>query len=168
MEPQSNPADKINVELVVPFVGATHKVFETMMSTKVQRKEVRVKNNNVMLGDITGVVGLKGQIVGTVMLSMPVSAAAKSVGRLLGEEVSGGVESETLRDGVGEITNIIAGQAKAALSTSKYKFEISTPAIVSGSHHEISAKKGCTCLEVIFETAEKELFSVEIAFVEAV
>ena len=167
MESQQAPTDKINVELMVPFISATHKVFETMMSTKVVRKEVRVKKHNVMLGDITGVVGLKGQIIGTVMMSMPISVATKNVGRLVSEEITGGVESETVRDGVGEITNIIAGQAKASLSTSKYKFEISTPAIVSGTHHEISAKKGCTCIEVIFETVEKENFSVEIAFVEA-
>jgi chemotaxis protein CheX len=167
METQPAATEKINVELVVPFVAATHKVFETMMSTKVVRKEIRVKKNNIMLGDITGVVGLKGQIIGTVMVSMPTSVATKNVGRLIGEEIKGGVENETVRDGLGEITNIIAGQAKASLSATKYKFEISTPAIVSGTHHEISAKKGCTCLEVIFETEEKENFSVEIAFVEA-
>ena len=67
----------------------------------------------------------------------------------------------TVCDGVGEIINMIAGQAKAMLVKTKYHFTISIPSVISGHGHEISHKKGTPNIVVLFE-ADGTPFALQV------
>ena len=141
---------KVNVEFINPFIDATRNVFQTMCGVDIQRKKLFLKDNYKMMGDVSGVMGLSGTATGSVVVSLSKELACTFVGKMLGEPPSEELTTDVC-DGVGEIINMIAGQAKAMLVKTKYHFTISIPSVVSGPGHEISHKKGTPNIVVLFE-----------------
>ncbi len=150
----------VNVEFINPFIDATRNVFSTMCGMDVVRKKLFLKDDYKMLGDVSGVMGLSGTACGSVVVSLPKELACKIVTKMLGEDL--GTElSPDVCDGVGEIINMIAGQAKAMLVKTKYHFTISIPSVISGHGHEISHKKGTPNIVVLFE-ADGTPFALQV------
>ena len=150
----------VNVEFINPFIDATKNVFATMCKVEVTRKKLFLKDDYKMMGDVSGVMGLSGVATGTVVVSMPTVFACLVVGNMFGEPPKTELTAE-VADAVGEIINMISGQAKAALVKTKYHFTISLPSVVSGSGHEIMHKKGTPNIVVLFDGAGHE-FSVQV------
>jgi chemotaxis protein CheX len=153
-------APSINVEFINPFIEATKNVFQTMIGVNVEREKLYLKNDHKMFGDISGVMGLSGSATGSVVISMPSKLAVKIVAKMLGEEPKGEVTPDTC-DAIGEIINMISGQAKASLTKTKYHFQISIPTVVQGAGHEITHKKGTPNIVVMFK-AEDEPFAIQV------
>lgn len=100
--------------------------------------------------EVTAVIGCVGHTSGSVFINCSKESAIHMAGKMLGEEAK--ELNSAVLDGICEITNIIAGQTKALLSTTEYKFEkISTPAVVVGSNYLVSHCKGATTVSVDFE-----------------
>lgn len=100
--------------------------------------------------DVTAVIGAVGQCSGSIFINCSKDCAILMAGKLLGEKLT--VMDAAVLDGVCEIANIIAGQSKALLSTSEFRFErISTPAVIVGSNYFVSQYKGATTISVEFE-----------------
>jgi chemotaxis protein CheX len=55
-------------------------------------------------------------------------------------------------DGVGELTNIIAGDAKNRLIQKGYKFEIGLPKMVTGRNYITAQNKSVPCIVVLFNS----------------
>ena len=152
----------INPEFVVPFLDATQSTFRLMMNREVRRTDVYIKKNHVMFGDISGEIGMSGHdVCGTASISLPAPLAIACVCDMLGESKEN-VSDLIIRDGVGEMINMIAGGAKTTFGNTKYRFDISLPTIISGHGHEIYHKNGTTWLSTIFETKDKDEFSVDV------
>jgi chemotaxis protein CheX len=151
----------INVEFINPFIEATRTVFSTMAGIEAERQKLYLKQDHKMLGDISGVMGLSGTASGSVVVSLPEKLAIRLVGAMLGEDM--GTElNQDVSDGVGEIINMIAGQAKASLTKTKYHFQISIPTVVMGQGHEITHKKGTPNIVVLFSADGDEQFAVQV------
>lgn len=153
--------------LIKPFVDGAKETFETAARLLTRRVDLTLKSGYQMYGDISGVIGLSGPTAGTCALSLRAPLAVAAVRQMLmlpdEEQVSGG----DVRDGVGELINMIAGRAKAILSTTRYKFDITLPTIISGRNHEFYQKKGTACVVVTFEApALGESFTVDICVAE--
>lgn len=155
-------AQKINTAFIVPFIEAVHSTFEMMMGRKVTRKDVYIKKNYVMFGDVSGVIGVSGISAGTTAISFPASLAIRTVEDILGEKVTGGIGDVMVHDGVGEIINMIAGQAKTTLATTPMKFDITLPTIISGRGHELYHKQDTQCTSIIFATDDDQEFSLDL------
>ena len=156
----------IAVEFVAPFIQATQETFETMVGLTVRRRDAWVKDGYTVYGEISGVIGLSGATAGTCAISMPLSMAVHAVGAMLDETLEPDSSQGVVRDGVGELINMIAGRAKALLSKTPYKFDITLPTIVSGGRHEVFQRKGTRCLVLLFETETHARFSLEICVAE--
>ncbi|MCX7934150.1 MAG: chemotaxis protein CheX [Planctomycetota bacterium] len=150
----------LNVAFVNPFIAATCNLFRTMCGLEVKRKNLYLKSDYKMFGDISGVMGLSGQANGSVVISLPKALACAMVAKMLGEAAAPDI-NDSVRDGVAEIINMIAGQAKAALAETKYHFTISLPSVVVGAGHEIMHKKGTPNIVIIFDAGEYE-FAVQV------
>jgi len=150
----------VNVEFINPFIEATKTVFATMCNLEVDRKKLFLKTDYAMFGDISGVMGLSGTASGAVVISLPKDLACLVVGNMLGEPPAATLD-ESVRDGVGELINMISGHAKAALTKTKYHFAISLPSVVSGAGHEISHKKGTPNIVVLFQAQTWE-FAIQV------
>ena len=154
---------EIKLEVVMPFIDATKEIFDTMARIKARRKDVYLKTGYGMFGDVSGVIGLSGKPGGTCAISMPQSLAIRTVANMLSIE-TGTLEESEVRDGVGETINMIAGRAKAILSTTEYKFDITLPTIISGGPHELFQRMNSVCVVILFETAAHEEFALDVCF----
>ncbi len=99
---------------------------------------------------VTAIIGCAGNCNGSILINTSEEGAMFLAGKMLGEEMI--VLDNNVLDGLCEICNIIAGQTKAVLSVTEYKFDkISTPSVVVGSNYFISHYKGATTISVDFE-----------------
>jgi chemotaxis protein CheX len=126
-----------------------------------------IDKNTAYNWDVSGIIGLTGEARGAVVISMQTAFALKITGSLTGREHTA-LDDETL-DAVGEIVNIIAGNAKRELEES-FRLIISLPTIIKGKDHLIkwpisqvriicipfSAGGDTFCLSVALES-EREL-----------
>ena len=153
---------QIKVELIVPFIKATHTVFKSMLGTEVRRKDVYIKKGYRMFGEVSGIIGLSGDTTGTCAISLPGPLAIRLVEKLMGEEIEHNFNNVVVRDGVGEFVNMIAGRAKSTLANSQYHFDITLPTLISGKDHEIFHRQGTDCVVVLFETADNTAFTLDL------
>lgn len=121
----------LRVELINPFISAVDQTFDMMVGCKVKRAAPSLKANPQALYPVSGIIGLTGVgVSGTVVLTMSTELALKSASAMLMMEYTA-IDGDVL-DAVGEITNMIAGQAKAQLE--EYKLSLSLPNVIEGAN----------------------------------
>lgn len=104
-------------------------------------------------GNVSSIIGFVGPISGSMFINTTDAVACFMASRMLGETLTA-LDNQVL-DGLSEIANIIAGQAKAALSSTEYKFDrISVPSVIVGNSYSISHYRGMTSMSVEFELPE--------------
>ncbi len=124
----------IRVESINPFVRATGAVFRTMLECDVRRGQLYIKKGHLPDHEISGVIGLVGRAIGTVVLSLNRRVALMAASTLLGEEKLA-IDEEVV-DAIGELTNIIAGNAKAELE--QLEINLGLPNVVIGKNNIIT------------------------------
>ncbi|HON14320.1 MAG TPA: chemotaxis protein CheX [Treponema sp.] len=121
---------------IKPFVDASVGVFSSMVGLSVTvGRPYLCEINSPHEWDISGVIGLTGQARGAVVLSMKKDLAL-SITTALTEKAQQEINEDVV-DAVGELINIIAGNAKKGLE-SDFKLVISLPTIVEGPKHRIA------------------------------
>jgi chemotaxis protein CheX len=148
----------MNVAYVNPFITATITTFKTMMDETVKPGAPALKKEPLPSSDISGVIGLSGDAQGSIALSFPKLMGLKVVSKMLGAEVK--IVGPDLSDGIGELTNIIAGNAKQHFKD--LNLSISLPNVVLGKDHVLVGQKGVPTLIVPFSCTLGE-FSMEVA-----
>lgn len=132
----------MDVEFINPFINDATNVLKTMAFLKPEVGKPYLKKGNSGVGDISGMLGLTGNssnIRGSLAVSFSESAILKVVANMLGEEHDY-IDDEVV-DAVGEITNMISGQARKELSEKGISLEASIPTVVSGKGHTIKHVK---------------------------
>jgi chemotaxis protein CheX len=136
------------VEFINPFIIAVSKTLETMVNCKVVREPPQIKKEKSALYPVSGIIGLSGTIVGTVVLTMSEALALKSASAMLMEEFT--EFNADVFDAVGELTNVIAGNAKAQLE--EYKLNLSLPNVIYGKEAELRFPEKCQPISIPFQT----------------
>jgi chemotaxis protein CheX len=121
---------------IQPFVKVCELVFRDFCraEVKVGRVFFMVRDKQDLDWDISGIIGLSGQISGAVSISMKDIVAYKITKNLTGVEHSS-FDIDVI-DAIGEIINIIAGNIKKEFEES-FRTAISLPSIVQGKGHRI-------------------------------
>ncbi len=127
----------MNAEFVNPFIGGLMNVLETMAQTTLSPGKPKRKKDDVAQGDVSGLIGMVGpNIKGSMSITFDESLILNIMQNMLGES-SSEIDAE-VADMVGEITNMICGNAKRDLAEKGYEFGMATPVVVSGKQHSIS------------------------------
>ncbi len=155
-----NAPRTINVDYINPFIEAVINTFQTMASVTPARDKVFLKGEGEEGYGVSGIIGLGGEATGAVVLNFPEAVAIAVVGKFVGEDFSSITSSVV--DGVGELTNIIAGDAKNRLTQKGYKFDIGLPKIVTGRNYITAQSKSVPCIVISF-TSELGKFCVEVS-----
>lgn len=134
-------ADYIN-----PFITSLMNTFETMLSCPLTRGQIFLKSDTTKLHDVSGIIGLSGEAQGTIVLSLEKSVALQATSTLLMCETLE-IDTEVV-DAVGELTNMVAGGAKAQLT--EYHLSISLPGVIKGAGHEVCFPSDVTPICVPF------------------
>jgi len=153
----------IVTKLINPFISATLDLMGTMAGLAASKKEVFLKRNYRLFGDVSGIMTFSGNIEGAVVVSFDEDLARKIIGKILGAQPKSLSQSD-IKEGVGEIVNIISGNAKAALANTEYQHQITLPTVVTGCGHEINHPQNAPCIVVIFEASQK-LFAVQVSMI---
>jgi len=149
----------MDVQLINPFINATLKVLETMAFVKAKAGKPFLKKDNTARGDVSGIIGFTGETSGTVSVSFNESCILKIVSSMFGEEITE-MNSE-IADAVGEITNMISGQARQELEGIGRLFHAAIPSVVTGKEHEIKTNAKGPKVAIPFDTAAGS-FTIEV------
>jgi chemotaxis protein CheX len=139
----------VNVDYINPFVAATIKVFRVMLRCEIERKELSLKQHTRPAFDISGVIGLTGKAVGTVVLSMEREVAIRATEVML-EQRPSSLDAD-VSDSIGELTNIVAGNAKAQLE--RYEMSLTIPTVIIGKNHHVDFPRSVTPIVIPFDCA---------------
>lgn len=150
--------------IIAQFVEATTTVLQTMAMTEARVGTPFVKQHAAAQGDITGVIGFsnpKGKSKGTMSLTFTTKAALGIVSSMLYEEQA--ELNDAVTDAVGELTNMISGQARKGLVGMGMVFEGAIPSVITGTGHTIRHVSTSAILAIPFETQHGPLI-VEVCF----
>jgi chemotaxis protein CheX len=93
-----------------PFINAVRRLFKTMMDLPLSIGQPGLNRETTPQHDVCGIIDVTGEVNGRVVVSMPETVAAKLASALLGDAIQ--ELDEDVIDAVGEIANMIAGNAK--------------------------------------------------------
>ncbi len=123
----------MRAEHINPFISGLTNTFNTMLNCTVTRGQISLNKKFSPLHEISGIIGLSGKAVGTVIVSFSQDVALKAASTLLMMEATE-IDAD-VKDAVGELTNMVAGASKAQLE--EFELSISLPNVVTGSPIDI-------------------------------
>lgn len=93
-----------------PFINAVNNLFQTMLALPIEVRQPSLNKNANPSYDVCGVIDVSGEVNGRVVVSMPKQLAIVLASELLGDTIE--ALDEDCIDAVGEIANMISGNAK--------------------------------------------------------
>jgi len=148
----------MKVEYINPYIISTIDTFKLMIKIDVKPDKPLLKQGNEPLYDISGIIGLSGNAQGAISLSFPKIVALKTISAMIGSEIK--IIGPEITDGIGELVNIIAGNAKQHLT--EYHLNISLPNVIVGKDHYVSSPSGIPTIIVPFK-CEFGDFAMEVS-----
>jgi chemotaxis protein CheX len=149
-------------QYITPFIKSIQNVFSTMLRMPVTINPPTIKQGASAAYDVSGIIGMSGDVVGSVVLSFPKETAQKLITAFCGMEFP--ADSPDFADAVGELVNMISGSAKGMFVDKNVS--ISCPSVVIGPGHHINTRSDTPCVCIPCSTDQGDL-SIEIAIREA-
>ncbi len=126
----------MRVELLNPFIIAAGEVLNTELDVMATRGQLSLQRDTYVSDDITVLISLVGDVWGVAMISLGFDTAKAIVSHMLGETIT--EFNELAQSGVGELGNVITGQAATKLAQAGYSADISVPTMIVGKGSRIS------------------------------
>ena len=151
----------MSIEIAKSFIKATTEVLGTMARITPVAGKPYVKKNTVARGDVSGVIGLTGDKVGTISVTFTQSCILGILRNMLGEDIENVIKDT--QDAVGELTNMISGKSRQLLSETGLTIHAATPTVILGKGHTIYHISKEPIMAIPFTTDHGE-FTVEFCF----
>ncbi|PIE74743.1 MAG: chemotaxis protein CheX [Deltaproteobacteria bacterium] len=152
----------MKAELVNPFITATKNVLETMAFVKITPGKPYLKKDSMATGDVSSVVGMTGSPDGSFSISFKKDIILKIVSNMFGEEIT--VLNDEVSEAVGEIANMISGQARQELEVLGYVLDGAIPSVITGEKHELRHISDGPMIAVPFQDEAGREFTLEICY----
>ncbi len=134
----------MDVTYINAFISAIENVFATMLQTDVLVKEPSLKADREPRYDVSGIIGMSGDVVGAIIISFPSDVAERIASIFVGMPVAS--DNPDFADAIGELINMVSGNAKAGFSGKKCS--ISCPSVVIGKGHQVFRQRDMPCIEL--------------------
>ena len=151
----------MDVRMINPFIESTLHVLETMAFTKAKGGKPYLKKDKSARGDVSAVIGLTGDVKGTISVSFTENSILSIVSKMFGEEIR--EINEDIKDAVGEIANMISGQARQSLEKLDRNLKAAIPTVVMGKNHSINHITDEKIVAIPFNSDHGE-FTIEVCF----
>ncbi len=151
----------MDVKIINPFLEAAINVLKTMAMMDPKPGKPFVKKDLLAIGDVSGIIGITGDAQGSMSISFTEPCISAIVTNLFGMPVN--EIDDDVRDAVGELTNMICGDARRRLEAQNITLQAGTPIVVAGKNHSITHVNNGPCLAIPFTTSAGD-FVVEVAF----
>ncbi len=149
------------VQIAKPFIKATVDILITMAGIKATPGVPYIKKSSIAKGDVSAIVGVSGDLTGTIAVSFTKPCAVAVLKSMLGDDIHDLLSD--LQDVVGELTNMISGQARAGLVASGLTLQGTTPTVVVGDNHILRHISASPVIAIPFTSPVGE-FTVEFCF----
>jgi chemotaxis protein CheX len=124
--------DEVRQQLLEPFLWAAQVTLAEMAGVEVVVRSAYRTGEHRLLGDLAAVLPVTSPTVAALVLHFPRQTATALAGRVLAGVVAEPDEG-LIRDCLGEVANVVAGQAKALLLGTPHHFTLSTPTVASAA-----------------------------------
>jgi chemotaxis protein CheX len=138
----------MRAEHINPFINSLVNTFSTMLNCEALRGPLTISSQGGRTYPVSGVIGLSGRAVGIVVINLSEEVALKAASSMLMMNIT--EMCDDVVDAVGELANVVAGQAKAELE--EYKLCVSLPTVILGERHEVRFPSDAKPICVPFST----------------
>lgn len=133
----------MDVRYINPFIEAVRSVFSTMVHLEVELGRPHLAEQ-LPRYDVSGIIGMSGDVVGSIVLSFPTPVAVQVISKFASTELQ--PSSPDFADALGELVNMISGAAKAKFEGKNVS--ISTPSVVIGAGHTVARPARTACISL--------------------
>ena len=140
----------MDVAYINPFIESTVRSLDMMAGIKAEKVGLELKEHHITAYEISTIIGLTGETSGSIVISMPTKLACKIASNMLMEEIN--AINQNVEDAIGEIGNIVVGDARRSLIQDGHSLSISIPTVVIGAGHKISRSGNVPCIAIPFMT----------------
>jgi len=152
----------MDVSIINPFLSAAMNVFASMFSIETTPgAPYLLEETSAHRWEISGLLGVTGEYQGVVCFRLHRVLASKMLERSGVITKTEEERQETIHEMIGELTNIIAGNASSAIRHAR--IEISPPAVILGENHQIAWPKTYPVIAIPFSTPNGP-FEVDVCF----
>jgi len=152
----------MDVTIINPFLTAAMNLYTSMFQLEVSAGTPYILGDEIKhRWEISGILGITGDYQGLVGFRLPRILADKMLERSGIITHSEDERQETVYGMVGELTNIISGNASSDISHST--IDISPPVVVYGENHHIAWPKTIPVIAIPF-TSSCGPFEVDVCF----
>lgn len=151
----------MRVDYINPFLEATVNVLKTMAMVDPNPGKPFLKKEQSSGGDISGIIGITGATEGSLAVTFTEPCILRVVSNMLGEKYT--KLGPDIVDAVGEITNMISGDARRILGENGVSLEASIPTVIRGKGHIVEHVSNSPTIVIPFDTLHGK-FSVEVCF----
>lgn len=126
----------MRTDLFNAFVVAAGEVLASEIGVEIKRGQLNLQRDAYVTDDITVLISLVGDVWGVAIISMSFETAKNFISQMLGQEME--EFNELAQSGIGELGNVVTGQASTRLSTLGFECDISVPTLIVGKGSRIS------------------------------
>jgi chemotaxis protein CheX len=148
----------MKAQYINPFLTASMNLFRNYLGVECKNGVPFLNHDPQNLDEVTGIIGLAGETVGAVVLSFSRETAMGIASKMAGKKYLN--LSNEVVDIVGELVNIVAGNAKKDLL--EFRISISLPGVLIGGGSKIKWPSGVPVITIPFES-ELGAFSVNVS-----
>ncbi|NLJ78273.1 MAG: chemotaxis protein CheX [Tissierellia bacterium] len=126
----------MKVDHINAFYVAIQEIFKLMLDLDVEKGELRIVEDMVSSKDANVLLGITGDLKGSILFGFPKHMALEMVNIMSGVDMD---EIDTfVSSALGEVVNIIGGNALTSLSNYDYICNMAPPQIIVGKYKSIS------------------------------
>ncbi|MDC7127154.1 MAG: chemotaxis protein CheX [Spirochaetales bacterium] len=126
----------MRVEYINPFVEAAFNIIKEVVDSDINRGELYLKSTSQPVLGVAAIVGLAGDVEGRVLFDMNEATALKIASEMNGEEMA--EFDDMAKATITELANMITAQAITKLHELGFTFDLTPPAIFTGTNMEVS------------------------------
>jgi len=146
----------MDVKYINPFLNGTLEVLKKMAAIDAVPGKPRVKTDESAFGDVSGIIGITGDALGSLALSFSEACICRVVADMLGERFEG--VTQEIIDATGELTNMISGASRTQMEKMGMRVYAAIPTVVHGRRHTISHILKAPSIVIPFSTAAGPFF----------
>ena len=116
-------------EYVNAFLAPAKMIWDKELGQTLEFAKAEIASDQFTSEDVTAIIGISGKLEGTVLYGFPQDTAKAVVDTMVGED-AGSVSDEVGLSALGEIANMITGNAAINLAKEGFPCDISPPVII--------------------------------------
>lgn len=151
----------MNVEYINPFIKASEDILIQVANSRTETGKLVLQDFSFKGSNVVVIIGIAGDIKGQVVFNLDEVSACNLVSRMMG-----GIPvvhlDEIAKSAIGELSNMISGNAATIFYSKKITIDITPPIIMSGDNIEIyTTKEKSVCIPLTTEYGD--IFQINVS-----